>query len=192
MDIGWNIPIITPHSQFCATGGFGWVFVREHLAKHYICDSAALHLGTICTAFCLACHYFTFDSYMAAFSTWMCRFAFIFGPSWRKKSCVCVCVFVGACVWIWLRNAGVRMGSVVFRCRPCRQKGGAVDQCSVYITPTLSSREEHKGRSEYESDSIHWFSIFTASSLQILFCLYDKKMKQNLGDLQIKVQLPLN
>lgn len=65
------------------------------------------------------------------------------------------CVFVGASMWICMRKPGVRIGSVVFRCRSCRQKGDAVDQCSVYIKPTLSSKEEHKGRSEYESDSIH-------------------------------------
>lgn len=105
----------------------------------------------------------------------------------EENNCVCVCGC--KCEWETQVAVGIGMGLVVSSCRSSRvMKGGAVDQCSVYINQALSNREVHKGWPEYEGDSIHWFSIFTASSLQILFCLNDKKkkMKQNLGDFQIK------
>lgn len=50
----------------------------------------------------------------------------------------------------------IGMGSVVSSCRSSGgTKGGAVDQCPVYIKQALSNREVHKRWSEYEGDSVH-------------------------------------
>ncbi len=182
-----------PHSQFCAPGrGVG--FCEGTFSK-------ALHLWFSCIAFGEDLYCFLLG--MSLFYIWQVIWLpfhpeCVESPSFSghpggEQLRVCLWVWVCECEWETQIAVSIGMGSVVSSCRSSRvTKGSAVDQCPVYIKQALSNREVHKGWSEYEGDSIHWFSIFTASSLQIIFCLYDKKNEAEFGWFSNKVQLPQN